>query len=110
MIKFNVPEKSETGYPERNSIMKHLGKILYFASCFLLMGTTAAHAYIDPSLSTFIIQVVAGVAIAVGAVFTIYWRKARKKVADSLGIDENANKEVEEDVVVYSKDEGQQEG
>lgn len=55
--------------------------------------------YLDPSVMTYAIQVVAGVIVAVGAVVGIYWRKARKKVQDKLGIDENAKKEVEDDVI-----------
>ena len=43
-------------------------------------------------------------AVAVGAVVSIYWRKAKKKVQNKLGIDENVKKEVEEDVVVYDKE------
>lgn len=61
-------------------------------------------AYIDPSIVTYLIQAVAGVVIAVGAVAGIYWRKAKKKVQDKLGIDESAKKEVEEDIVEYSED------
>lgn len=55
--------------------------------------------YLDPSVMTYTIQVVAGVVVAVGAVVGIYWRKAKKKVQDKLGIDENAKKEVEDDVI-----------
>ena len=55
--------------------------------------------YLDPSVMTYTIQVVAGVVVAAGAVVGIYWRKAKKKVQDKLGIDENAKKEVEEDVI-----------
>ena len=62
----------------------------------------AVLAYIDPSVATYAIQVVAGVVVAIGAVVGIYWRKAKKKVQDKLGIDENANKEVEEDIVEFS--------
>ena len=40
-----------------------------------------------------------GVAVAVGAVAAIWWRKAKRKVADKLGIDENAKKSTEADVV-----------
>ena len=58
-----------------------------------------ASAYIDPSVTTYAIQAIAGVAVAVGAVFAIWWRKAKKKVSDKLGIDENANKTQEADVV-----------
>ena len=65
----------------------------------MLTFSTTAFAYIDPSVMTYSIQIVAGVVVAVGAVIGIYWRKAKKKVQDKLGIDENANKTVEEDVV-----------
>lgn len=75
-----------------------------FGQIFLVLGlmltfSTTAFAYIDPSVMTYGIQVVAGVVVAVGAVIGIYWRKAKKKVQDKLGIDENAHKEVEDDVV-----------
>ena len=56
-------------------------------------------AYLDPSVMTYAIQAIAGVVIAVGAAVGIYWRKAKKKINDKLGIDENMNKEVEDDVV-----------
>ena len=59
-------------------------------------------AYLDPSVMTYAIQVVAGVVVAIGAVVGIYWRKAQKKVQDRLGIDENAKKEVEEDIVEFT--------
>ena len=55
--------------------------------------------YLDPSVMTYAIQVVAGVIVAVGAVVDIYWRRAEGKVQDKLGIDENAKKEVESDVI-----------
>ena len=42
--------------------------------------------------------------IAVGAVAAILWRKAKKKVASALHIDENANKEVEEDIVINDEE------
>ena len=60
---------------------------------------TPVTLYIDPSVVTYLIQAVAGVVIAVGAVVGIYFRKARKKVNDKLGIDENKNKEVETDEI-----------
>lgn len=59
--------------------------------------------YIDPSVMTYAIQAIAGIVIAVGAVVGIYWRRARKKLNDTLGIDEDKNKTVEDDIVVYSE-------
>lgn len=61
--------------------------------------STNIGGYLDPSVMTYAIQVVAGVIVAAGAVVGIYWRKAKKKVQDKLGVDENAKKEVEEDVI-----------
>lgn len=81
--------------------MKTLMKYVYFTICFLFLFSSTAHAYIDPSVMTYTIQVVAGVAVAVGAVVGIYWRRAKKKVQEKLGIDENAKKEVEEDIVDF---------
>jgi len=69
-----------------------------------LLQIPAVAAYLDPSVMTYAIQVVAGVVIAVGAVAGIYWRKVKKKVQDKLGIDENARKEMEEDVVELGED------
>ena len=79
--------------------MKKTAMILFVAlSAMLLFGANAC-AYIDPSVMTYVIQVIAGVVIAVGAVAGIIWRKAKKKVNEKLGIDENKNKEVESDEI-----------
>ena len=75
-----------------------------FVSAMLLFGVTA-YAYIDPSVMTYVIQAVAGVVIALGAVFGIYFRKMKKALFAFLHIDENRNKEVESDDVVYRKPE-----
>ncbi len=77
---------------------------LYFLVCFVALLATPAYAYIDPSVMTFAVQVIAGVAVAVGAVAGVLWRKAKKKVQDKLGIDENANKEVEDDIVEFEEE------
>lgn len=55
--------------------------------------------YLDPSVMTYAIQVIAGIVVAAGAVIGIYWRKAKRKVQSKLGIDENAKKEIESDVI-----------
>ena len=59
--------------------------------------------YIDPSVMTYAIQAVAGIAIAIGATVGIIYRKAKKKVSNKLGIDENKNKEVESDEIEIKK-------
>ena len=61
--------------------------------------------YIDPSVMTYAIQAIAGVAIALGATIGILWRKSKKKVSNKLGLDENKNKEVESDEIVVNKKE-----
>lgn len=63
-----------------------------------------ASAYIDPSATTFLIQAVAGIAIAVGSVAVIFWRRAKKKMKDKIGIDLDKNKETEEAVVMVKAD------
>ena len=69
-------------------------------ACGMMLALSGnASAYLDPSVMTYTIQVVAGVVVAVGAVIGVYWRKAKKKVQNKMGMDENAKKEVEEDVV-----------
>lgn len=83
--------------------MKHIERAL------LAIGMTGllvvpAYAYLNPSVMTYAIQIIAGIVVAVGAVVGILWRKAKKKVSDKLGIDENAKKEIEDDIVVTDTD------
>ena len=69
--------------------------------CLSVILSTSASAYLDPSVMTYAIQIVAGIVVAAGAVIGIWWRRAKKKVQDKLGIDENAKKEVEDDIVEF---------
>jgi hypothetical protein len=55
-------------------------------------------AYVDPSVMSYTVQAIAGVAIAFGVVFGVVWRKIKKGANKALGRDENTGKEVEEDV------------
>ena len=59
--------------------------------------------YIDPSVMTYAIQAGAGIVIAVGAFIGLYFHKAKKKVSEKLGIDENRKKEVESDEIITKK-------
>ena len=81
--------------------MKRFLRCVYFALCLSIALSTFASAYLDPSVMTYTIQVVAGLVVAVGAVVGVYFRKAKKKVQDKLGIDENAKKEVEDDIIEF---------
>lgn len=56
-------------------------------------------AYIDAASMSMVFAAVAGVAVTIGTVVAVYFRRAKKKLADKLGIDENQNKEVEAEVV-----------
>lgn len=85
---------------------KYLSYACMLAGMVMALSINAA-AYLDPSVMTYTIQVVAGVVVAVGAVIGVYWRKAKKKVKDKMGIDESAKKEVEEDVVEIEDTKGQ---
>ena len=60
--------------------------------------TQPAFAYIDPSVMTYTIQAVAGVAVALSAVAGVALRRGRKKLNRVLDIDENAKREFEPDV------------
>lgn len=61
-------------------------------------------AYLDPSATTILLTSISSIAIAVGATALILWRKAKKKVTATLHIDENANKEVEDELVINNED------
>ena len=76
--------------------------VAYLGIGSMLLFGVNANAYIDPSVMTYLIQAVAGIVIAVGAVVGIYFRRAKKKVSDKLGLDENRNKEVESDEIIVN--------
>ena len=82
--------------------LKRLGLIALIAAYLMIFTMPAAHAYIDPSATTYLIQAIAGVAIAVGSVAVIFWRRAKKKLKDKVGIDFDRNKETEENVVAVN--------
>ena len=87
--------------------MKKIVKVMiltvYVGVCGMLLFGKNGDAYIDPSVMTYMIQAVAGVIVAIGAVAGIYFRRAKKKVSDKLGIDENRNKEMESDDIIVDK-------
>lgn len=73
-----------------------LSGMFLFADFMLLFGLNG-QAYIDPSVITYLIQIVSGVVISLGAFFGVYGRKIKKVVAKKLGISENSRKEIESD-------------
>ncbi len=60
--------------------------------------------YLDPAATTAIITSLTAIIAAVGAWFIIRWRKIKKGVSKTLHIDENAKKEVEDDLVINDAD------
>lgn len=68
----------------------------------ILSRLLSSKGYIDPSVMTYTIQAVAGVAIAVGAAVGIHFHKVKKKLAEKMNIDENRNKEVEDDDIIVT--------
>ena len=57
-----------------------------------------AYAYIDPSVMTYTIQAIAGVAVALSTVAGVALRRGRKTLMRILDINENAHREIEPDV------------
>lgn len=58
----------------------------------LALAPTPALAYVDPSVVTYTIQALAGVAVALSAVVGVVWRRVRRRVFALLRIDENRDK------------------
>ena len=56
-------------------------------------------AYIDPSAMSYFVQAIAGVAIALGVIGGVWWRKIKRGANKALGRDENSGKEVEDEIV-----------
>ena len=60
--------------------------------------------YVDPAATTAIITSISAIAAAVGSYFIIRWRKIKKGVTKTLKIDENAHKEIEDELVITDAD------
>lgn len=65
------------------------------AGILVLGFAPPAYAYVDPSVMTYTIQALAGVAVALSAVLGVVWRRVRKHLLRILRIDENEGKHVE---------------
>ncbi len=65
-------------------------------ACVMLSAfAQPAFAYVDPSVMTYTIQALAGVAVALSTVLGVAFRKTRKRLLKAMGVDENAGKEVD---------------
>lgn len=56
-------------------IMFKVGSFVYFFAAFFVVFSNYAHAYIDPSAVSFMVQAIAGVVIAIGACLTVFRHK-----------------------------------
>lgn len=60
----------------KKNILK-VAKFAYFFTCFFVLFSNYAYAYIDPSTVSYVIQAVAGVCVAIGAALTIFRHKIK---------------------------------
>ena len=78
----------------RGIILVHDAFAALVVAAILMAGfATPAYAYVDPSVMTYTIQALAGVAVALGAVAGVAFRRTRRALFRLLNIDENARKE-----------------
>lgn len=56
-------------------IMLSMTKFMYFFAGWFIVLSIHAHAYIDPSAVTYVIQAVAAVFVALGAIITVFRHK-----------------------------------
>ena len=94
-----------------NHAKRHLVRLFDAASILAVAAILSfgfaepAFAYVDPSVMTYTIQALAGVAVALGAVAGVALRRTRKWLFKVLKIDENANKETEGGIHRISREE-----
>ena len=91
-------------YYERMQI-KRIAIAIYDVTALLAVSFIAsfalaqqAWAYIDPSVMTYTIQAVAGVAVALSAVAGVAFRRGRKLFLKLIDVDEDAKREFEPDI------------
>ena len=91
-----------------------LGSVTSLALCALICASAVnlalaafAWAYVDPSVMTYTIQALAGVAVALSAVAGVAFRRGRRIVYQLLDIDEDARKQQEPDVHRVALSDGQ---
>ncbi len=77
--------------------MKKLLTFLAFFVLAMLMFMQTALAYIDPSAVTFIIQLVAGIAVAAGAAVGFYWRRIKRAVSKKKKQEEEEDEDDDEE-------------
>lgn len=56
--------------------------------------------YIDPAATSMLLSSITAIVVACGAGIFMAWRSMKKKVKKAFHIDENANKEMEDELVI----------
>ncbi len=82
--------------------MRKLFKYAYFSIAFFFLFMIPVQAYIDPSVMSYAIQAIAGVAIALGTVFSLYWRKLLKVFRTLFRVKSNHHSENESDEIIFT--------
>lgn len=81
-----------------------LFKYIYYTICFMMFFTVRINAYIDPSVMTYAIQVIAGSAIAIGTLVSLYWRKITKGLRKIFRVRSNHHTNNETDDLYVKED------
>lgn len=82
----------------RLTVAHRVFAVALLCAVWSLVPQGQALAYVDPSVMTYTIQAVAGVAVALSAVIGVVFRRTRRKIFELFNIDENAHKVVEGEV------------
>lgn len=80
--------------------IKRFPVILLLVLDVMIFTMPAANAYIDPSVTTYAIQAIAGVIVASGAFFAAYGRRVKRILNRAFGLDEMNAKTREPDVEI----------
>lgn len=82
--------------------MCKLFQYLYFCIAFFFLFMIPVRAYIDPSVMSYAIQAIAGIAIALGTVFGLYWRKLLKFLRTIFRVRANKHAVNESDEISFT--------
>lgn len=94
-------QQAKAKWPIETPKRASLAYALVCAFVVSLLFPSYALAYVDPSVVTYAVQAIAGVAVAISAVLGVAFRKVRNKIQDLLGIDPAANKEKDPAYVAF---------
>ena len=78
-------------------IVLNLGKFMYFFCAMFMMMSFYSQVYIDPSATTYVIQAVGAVVIALGAMLTVFRHKIAAFFKNGKGTEEKKEIHFEDD-------------